>query len=276
MKGLIHGLGLPGIRTLINAALDALNAWTIAVPATIDASATYQVVVTQITGTFPLMMPVTVTVTTAATAPTQAAFTQTLLDSLRADLTLNSYFSITSSGNTITLKAVRLGDSFSVTSPSNATTTNDLALAETVAMSRSGPIPFGRFLVQKISAVADKLNVARLPTTATGVRVAGVTVCTYAIEKDRKGADAKTEYQPNEGMDVLHQQAATLGIDVECDSVNLNPVGALYIDCVTAGKQGRITSVATNNLPLPSGCSIVDGPYLDVNNEPCVKVKVSV
>lgn len=268
--GALDGIGQFRAETFKNSALDGKNLWTIGIPATVDNSTTYSLSVTGggISGTE------TVSYTTDGSA-TQAELRAGLLAAAKASSVLPRYFGISSSGNNLLLEALQANIAYTVTSPTNASTTNDLTLTETTAAAASAEIPFGRFVVRKTTAPADAHDEARLPTTATGVILAGVTMLTHAIERVGMGTASRVAYQPNEAMDVLTNNAATRGIYVKCDGAGINPEATVYIDTQSASNRGGLTLTSTSNLALPATCKVREPATQDPNGDWIVLVGVN-
>jgi hypothetical protein len=266
--GLLDGIGPVQSRALLNAALDSANRWTIGIPATVDANATYSVSVTG--GNIPSSLGSILAEFETGAAPSQATLGSGLLAAIQAT-DIMQFFNAVLQGNTITLEALRSGIGYTITSPSNATTTNDLVVTEAAIAANSSNIPMGRFVVQLLSASETKM--ARLPASNTGIRVMGVTGLVSDQERNAIGEAARYEYYPNQAMDVVHRTAN--GIWVECDSGSLKSSEVVYIDCNTEGKLGRLTTVATNNLALPAGVALVDDATIDLNDVPIVLVGVT-
>lgn len=266
--GLLDGIGPVQSRALVNAALDSANRWTLAIPATVDANATYSVSATG--GNIPGGLGSVTAEFQTGGAPSQATLGSGLLAAIQAT-DIMQFFNAILSGNTITLEALRSGIGYAVTVPSNGTTTNDLTLTEAAIAANSGNIPMGRVVVQLISAKESQL--ARLPASNAGVRVMGVTGLVRDQERRGYGDQAVYDYYPNHVMDVVHRTAN--GIWVECDSGELTTSDVVFIDCNTEGKLGRLTTTAANNLALPVGLALVDDATLDYNGLPVILVGVN-
>jgi hypothetical protein len=266
--GQVDGLGDMGVRAMINSALDAKSTWTVTTPATVDGSGTYSISV--VGGAIPAAI---VASFTTAESATRAALTAGLLAAIQAS-DLGQYFAISEASNVITLEALVPNVAYTVTSPTNATTTNDLTLAETVNEAGSTAIPFGRFVVRSTSGTVDAFNEARLPTTASNVAVAGVTIApTHAIERGVVGNGAVGQYAANDVMDVIDRTAPGGGVWVKCDSGSILPTTTAYIDCNTT--LGVVTATSTSNLALPAGVKIVEPATADPNGGFVVKVALT-
>jgi len=167
------------------------------------------------------------------------------------------------STNTITLTARKYGVNYTLACPTHASgTTNDLTIGTATTAVAAGTVPFGRFVVG-VSA-SDNFDEARLPSTASGVVIRGVTVAPRAaVVKDAVGPNATSAYYANEAMDVLVRNNDTTGIWVLAES-GITPASTCYIDCNTSGSLGRITATSTSNLAL-SGAQVISNSTLAPN-----------
>lgn len=253
VAGQLEGFGSPAVRTFKNSALDVLWSYTLAIPSSVDNSATYSV---QLSGG-DLSSGITASFTTDGSA-TQSELLAGLLAAIRASEIHDKCVSAVS-GNSIVLTSRKSGLNYTISAPSNASTTNDLTGSATPFVNSSA-IDFGRFVVR--TTASDGFNEARLPASNSGVVVQGVTLAPRAaVVKDRLGNDAKPVYYPNEAMDVAIRSNDTTGVWVEAEAgiSASTAANAIYIDCNTAGKLGSLTLTATNNLALPAGVAVVEG-----------------
>ena len=111
----------------------------------------------------------------------------------------------------------------SVSVLSSGTAAATFALA-TTASNRSAPIGFG-LLVAQDPSTPD--NVAHLPNS-TNSKVVGVTLSTYAIEKDSIGPDAKTAYHTSETMDVVADTLSNEGINCRAIEPDISRTDVVY------------------------------------------------
>ena len=255
VAGQLEGFGSPGVRTFKNSALFAPWSNTIATPATVDNSAAYTVTLvgSEILGGATL----SATYTSDASA-TQAELNAGLLAAIRAS-DLHDYVISTLATNTITLTARKYNVNYTLACTTNGATTNDLTVGSANTAVAAGTIPFGRFVVGL--NVSDNFDEARLPSTASGVTVRGVTIAPRAAVVKDAIVNGQAYYYANEAIDVLVRNNDATGIWVDAES-GITANTTVYIDCNTSGKLGRITATSTSNLALPSGVSVIEGSTL--------------
>jgi hypothetical protein len=259
IAGQLEGYGSPAVRTMKNSSLFTPWSNTIATPATVDNTAAYTVT---LTGSEILDGATLSASFTTDGSATQAELNAGLLAAIRAS-SLHDYVISTLSSNTITLTARKYGVNYTLACTTNGATTNDLTIGTQTATASAGTIPFGRFVVGLNAS--DNFDEARLPATASGVTVRGVTLAPRAaVVKDAIGNNAKAEYYANEAMDVVVRNNDATGIWVDAES-GITPNTTTYIDCNTSGRLGRITATSSSNLALPSGVQVIQGSTLAPN-----------
>jgi hypothetical protein len=258
VAGQLEGFGSPAVRTMKNSALFAPWSNTIATPATVDNSAAYTV--TLVGSEILNGATLTATYTSDASA-TQAELNAGLLAAIRAS-DMHDYVISTLATNTITLTARKYGVNYTLACTTNGATTNDLTIGSATTAVAAGTVPFGRFVVG-VSA-SDNFDEARLPSTASGVVIRGVTLAPRAaVVKNAVGPTATSAYYANEAMDVLVRNNDATGIWVLAES-GITANTTCYIDCNTSGSLGRITATSTSNLAL-SGAQVISNSTLAPN-----------
>ncbi len=223
--GFLFGIGRPRVSMYTNSANSRAAVWKIATPANPSANTAFSYSVNG----------VVVSVTTDGSTSRTELNGQLLEATRNSDILNVAFVSQTSTGLTITAREA--GVPLVVNAGVGLTPTNTV-----VAAIPSG-IKFGLFVAES----AD--GEARLPATDTD-KLVGVTLSTYAIERNAVGSNAVTEYPPNEAMDVLDKNNDTHGIWVYCVESDLTTADDIYV--VAGGADaGRVTRSDSGTISVP-------------------------
>jgi hypothetical protein len=240
IPGMPYGQGQPVVLPFTNMAGTKKARWTIAVPATVDANATYS-----------LNVGGTVVAAVTGGATTQAQLSAMLLNAVRAGVAANAGLAITMAANLITIESMNVGAPLTVTSPSNPTTTNDLIVTQVVASGDDSVIPFGRFVGRQFDYPQKAAGLINSDSTTyaagqDGFIVYGVTHTTQAITRVGRGLTAIGGYSPLDVMNIWTARGNAQGIWVETTAENDIKIGdtfaasAMFI-ATTAGNEGKLT-----------------------------------
>lgn len=250
--GFIAGMGMPRTKPYRNAANSLGDVFTIAIPTSPDANASYKI----------SWGAIVAEALTDAT-PTQAELSASLLTAVRnSDIYGPWVPSLT--GNVLTLKSRALGIPQTLTV--NTNTTADLVLTQTVIAANPSPIPFGLFVARK---AGDEAGDARLVSAVTD-KLLGVTLSTYAIERDSIGPDAGVAYQPNEMMDVVDNCNTLDGIWVQTVDLNITIDDAVYV-VPTGVNAGKATRSSGGTITVPAA-RFETGSTVLLDGTPMVRV----
>lgn len=252
IPGMQWGSGAPVVYPHQNLWATKKAKWTIAAPATVDANATYTVVVNG----------ESVSVSSGA-ATTQAQLATLLLNALRSRMALTIGHNINLSGSTVTIESLNPGAPITVTCPTNASTTNDLTLTEVAASGDEAIIPFGRFVGRKFdyptrAASLISSNSGTYAAGQNGFLPLGITSTTQASMRIGRGLDAVGGYSPKDTMNVWAGKGNSQGIWVECTPENDITIGDslgttnLFI-ATTSGNEGKLTKDDTTYAGLALG-----------------------
>lgn len=224
--GFLSGLGKPRVRAKRNSADIKTQVWNFAITSLAN-STLYSITLNGITASF-----------TTDSSATNSELLNGIVAAIRNSEIYDLAFP------TIVGSAVRL----TLRTP-GATTLTATAVGFTVTSAVAGaeasPIPFGRFVARKTTDGADE---ARLPSADTD-KLVGVTLSTYAIERDGIGQEATVAYYPGEMMDVLDRCNDLDGMWVEAVETDITVDDTLYV-VVGGDDAGKVTKTASGNIEL--------------------------
>lgn len=250
MPGTLEGMAPARVMPYMNQASARQAVYTVTPPATVDASATYSLAIDG----------VTVSVSSGG-SPTTASLGALLYNALRAEPLVFRKFEIAlnAGSGVVTLTHRFYNIAATITSPSNASTTNDLVIANTVAVGTDVRIPFGRFVgrLSSYTVDADGVSNAALIDHASNYTVLGVTM-KQVYEKDKVGPDAAASYPSGVTMNVCQSVGTNKGIWVECVEPDIIQTDTLYIEItgsnpVTGSNAGMVTKTSSGKASVPAG-----------------------
>ena len=243
MPGMRHGTGEVQSLPFINNAGFTAPTYTITPPGTVDNSTVYSVSVNGIVKS----------VTTDASATT-AELGLLIYNALVADPLIGNVANITlvAATGVITLVSTTANQGITIAQTNAGDTTNDLTIANTVAVGTGTTIPVGRAVGTLSSYVADRHGYypAALINHASNFTFKGFTELVL-LEKTTIGPDAEAGYAPGRMMSVLTDCGVTQGIWVECVESDIAVTDSCYI-AVGAGNEGKVTKTSTNNMDVSS------------------------
>ncbi|HEY9643069.1 MAG TPA: hypothetical protein V6C57_21450 [Coleofasciculaceae cyanobacterium] len=265
IPGQIIGMGPYMANPFVNTAGATLATYTITPPATVDASTAYSLSFDGIVVSF-----------TSGGSTTTAQLGQGLLNAIRANPLVNrkADFTLNAGTGVITAIARFYNTAIAITSPSNATTTNDLTIANTVAIGTTSVVPYGRF-VGRTTEVPDPisgLSEAKLINSTSGFTVLGVTMKAFA-EKIGRGPTAVVGYAPQTTMNVLQDTVGIKGIWVECVETSIVETDSVYI-AVGAGNEGKASKTSSGNIDLTARARFITGTQIDPTGKTIVGVSL--
>jgi hypothetical protein len=263
IPGMPYGQGQPVVLPFTNMAGTKKAKWTIAVPSTVDANATYS-----------LNVLGTVVNAVTGSATTQAQLAAMLLNAVRSGVAANAGLSIIMAENLITIESMNVGAPLTVTSPSNGTTISDLTLTQVIASGDDSVIPFGRFVGRKFDYPDKAAGLINSNSTThaagqDGFIAYGVTHTTHAITRVGRGLSAIGGYSPLDVMNVWVDRGNAQGIWVETTDENDIKIGDTFADsalfiATSAGNEGKLTkdSATYSGVPLNKKVEVLSGSIL--------------
>lgn len=169
--------------------------------------------------------------------------------------------------NVITVSSRSVGTVLSVITNTNLA--NPIVVAKTVSTSQNKIIPFGRFVGRKTTYKFDQLegvSSATLIDAASGYTALGVTLCSSATEKVGRYHQAQSGYDFGYTMNVLRNTGTIKGVWVECVESDIVYGDSAYI-AVSAGNEGKISKVSTNNVNATSFVKIVSATQVSFDKK---------
>ena len=243
VPGMRHGVGaLKSLPFYNNAGMTAPT-YTITPPATVDTSGVYAVTVNG--------LAVSVT---ADASPTTAELGLLLYNALITNPQIGrlANISLVASTGVITLVSTLVNTALTIVQTNSGTTTNDLTIANTVAVGTGTNIPPGRAVGTLSSYVADRDGYypAALISHASNFTFKGFTELRVQ-ERTTIGNDAEAAYKPGQVMSVLTDCGTMQGMWVEASVTGIVPTDTCYVD-ITTGNEGKVTKTAGSNMNIGS------------------------
>ena len=260
--GFLSGLGTPRVRAFRNTSANLASTWTLT---PVDATAInteYLYAAVPVGQTYDPLVHIPARFVTAGSGVTQAGTLAGIVAAIRNSPIYDLAYPVIV-GSDVKLVARSVG-AISYTLYTTTTTT----VVNTVVGGSSTPVPFGRYVARRST---DEAGEARLPTATTD-KLVGVTLSTYAAEKDQVGPNAKTEYKPSEIMDVLDRCNTVEGIWIECvGTVGINDT--LYVS-VSGADAGKITTVSSGTIAV-TAASLIEGTKVNSDGTRMVLLSVN-
>lgn len=247
LPGMVNGFGNPQVYPYINN-VGLLEKWTLTLPATPTANATYKFGVSGYT----------VSVTTDAD-PTKAELAQALLNAVRTDVLLFSEIEFDrENDDNFTIWAKQVGKKLVITLNPAGEVAAPLTVTRTQETKVGDVIPFGRIVGRTSDRSLyfrdplDGFGPASLPTSTTGFELLGVTRIANFYEKVGRFQDAKSGYPFESTMDVLNNTGTMEGIWIECLEPDIQIGQPLFCTVGDASTGGKVSRVATGAIALGS------------------------
>jgi hypothetical protein len=239
LPGMRDGTGEVQSLVFLNNAGMTAPTYTITPPATVDTSAAYTISVNGLIKT----------VTTDA-SPTTAELGSLLFSALVRDPLIGRLANITLNTSTgvITLVSTTLNEAIALSQTNAGTTTNDLTIANTVAVGTGSNIPVGRAVGTLASYLPDRNGdlPASLINHATNFTFRGFTEL-RVLERVDNSNSAIAAYKPGQTMSVLTDCGVSRGIWVECVESDIAMTDSCYI-AVGAGNEGKVSKTSSSNM----------------------------
>lgn len=262
MPGMRQGTGEVQSLPFINNAGMTAPTYTITPPATVDNSTAYVVSINGLVKT----------VTTDASATTLELGTL-IYNALVSDALIGrlATFSLNTTTGVITIVSTTLNTAITITQVNAGTTTNDLTIANTVAVGTGTNIPIGRAVGTLSSYLPDRHGYlpAALINHASNFTFKGFTEL-KVLERTDNSTDAEAAYKPGQVMSVLTDCGVTQGIWVECVESDIATTDSCYI-AVGAGNEGKVTKTSSSNMNVSSIVKFVSSAKT-VNGKNIVRV----
>lgn len=266
LPGMVNGEGTFQCYPYTNT-LGTLEQWTLTLPTTPDASATYSFGV----GGYNIQAK-------TDASPTKAELAQALLNAVRADAQLFSEIEIEldTSTNNLKIWARQCGKSLAIALNPSGQVTNAITTTKTQAASVSGVIPFGRFVGRKSDQFRDPLDgygPATLITATTGFEILGVTLAANYLMKTGRFADAQEGYPYESTMDVMNDTGTFKGVWIECVEPDIVIGDTSYIE-VGSGKLTKNASNSAGVISLGATVSVRSNTQFTFGNRSIVLCKL--
>lgn len=248
VPGMFEGTGQGLILPYRNSATSTKETWTVTVPATVNANATYTLTISDV-----VQPPISVSVDTGATPPTTAQLRDQLVQQIKFNPVFNGLVSHSTGASTVLLTHRLPGRELTVSVSANA---NPLVAAKTTPATNPGWIDFG------VAVTATSSEHARLPA-AGDTTLAGFTVLTEHSQKSTVGSfvdtDIRTGYPPRDTMNVLRRCNDLRGMWVPTLETSFNITDPVYVN-VTAEHEGWVQKTNANSaIDISAKSSLVEG-----------------
>lgn len=258
MPGMLNGEGTYQCYPYTNT-VGTLEQWSLTLPTTPDASATY-------------WLNVNGYAVSAATdsTPTKAELATALLAAIRADAQLFSEIEVDldSSSNNFTIWARQVGKTLTITSNPTGQLTNALTITKSQSTTTNPVIPFGRFVGRLSSYYKDPFDgygAASLVNATSGFEILGATVAANYYEKVGRFQNAQEGYPYGTTMDVMRNTGTLKGVWLECVESTIAIGDPAYI-AVGAGNEGKISNTSSGNIALGSAATILSNTQFTFGN----------
>ena len=240
IAGMIDGTGEIQGEPYLNSGGFTAELWTVTTPAIPADNTLYSIEATDVSHPFPAL---SINFTTGV-GTTRAQLAAGLYAAARADLQFNGLLLIVNNTSTLTLTHRKANTRFFPVVGGGGAAPLTIPSTPTVAASAPGLIGFGLGLIRIAGG-----NSARLPVAGDTLNsVAGFTIATGQIQKDRVGEGSLVGYEPGTlAMNVLQRCGTMPGIWVATNETTISPDTDLVYLSVAPGFQGYVQKTSANS-----------------------------